>query len=76
MRNRLHLLSYAICRKDVECTTNTIRLPNSVDLYGQSEGGSIDDDETEYFGDVLHKWHPLSIKCKYLDHIFFIFAKN
>ena len=50
---RSHLLRNAICFNDFECASNMIKLPNSVDLYGQRECSSIND-ETVYLEDILH----------------------
>ena len=76
VRNRAHLFSEAICCKYFECTTNMLRLHNSVDLYGQDQSSSTNDDETVYWKTSSSNWHPLSIKCQRPAHIFLIFIKN
>ena len=50
-----HLLGNTICCKDYECAANMLKVPNSVDQYGQNESNSTNDDETEYLEDVLHQ---------------------
>ena len=49
-----HPLSNVICYKCNECTANMIKLPKSVDLYGENESSFINDEETEYLGDICH----------------------
>ena len=54
VRIRSHPLNKAICSNDFESAVNMIKLPYSVDLYGKNESSSINDDETEYFDEILH----------------------
>ena len=56
VRIRSHLLCNAVSCKDIECTANMMKLPNSVDLYGQDESSSINDDKTEYIEGMLEVW--------------------
>ena len=55
VRIQSHVLSNATCCKDFECTVNITKLHNSVDLYGQNENCSTNDDETEIFEGILHQ---------------------
>ena len=50
------------------------KIHNSVDLYGPNESSSMSDDEAKHLGNS--NWYPLSIKCNYLEHIFFLFIKS